>query len=392
MKKNQIALFIFALGLSNLAFGQAKFDLNEAIQVASSHYKNSLQINTDSTRIPRSTKADGTLKLVKSSDWCSGFFAGSLWLLYDLNHDAFWKKEAIKWTAALEKEKNNKTTHDLGFMMYNSFGNGYKNSADSNYKQIIIQSARSIASRFNPKAGVMKSWDNISWQYPVIIDNMMNLELLFEASLLSGDKEYRDIAIRHADHDMQHHFRADFSSYHLLDYDTISGMPIKKQTYQGYSDASAWGRGQAWGLYGFVTMYRYTKNKKYLDQANRIAGFILNHPNWPKDHVPYWDFNHPNIPNTVKDASAGAIIASALLELSRYVSKTEKKKYVGEAKEIVKSLSSPNYRAQLGKNNNFILMHSVGNLPAGSEIDTPISYADYYYLEALLRLKSFNIK
>jgi uncharacterized protein YyaL (SSP411 family) len=276
--------------------------------------------------------------------------------------------------------------------MYNSFGSGYKLTGDSSYKKIIIQSAKSIATRFNPKAGVMRSWDNSVWQYPVIIDNMMNLELLFEASLLTKDPQYKKIAILHADHDMQHHFRADYSSYHLVDYDTLTGMPIKKQTHQGYNDASAWARGQAWGLYGFTTMYRYTKDKKYLDQANHIAAFILNHPNWPKDHVAYWDFNHPNIPNTFRDASASAIIAAALLELSTYNTKKLNGDYFLEAENIIKSLSTPNYRAAVGSNNNFILMHCVGNLPAGYEIDTPLNYADYYYLEALLRYKKLQQK
>lgn len=389
--KKYILLFLF-LGCTS-AFSQSNFSIDEAIISASAHYKNALKLNTDSTKIPRSSRLDGSLRTVNSEDWCSGFFAGSLWLLSDLNEGDFWKSQAIKWTSPLAKEQYNKTTHDLGFMMYNSFGNGYQRTHDENYKKIIIQSAKSIASRFNPKAGVMRSWDNSLWQYPVIIDNMMNLELLFEASKLSGDNTYKDIAVKHADHDMLHHFRDDFSSHHLIDYDTLSGQPIKKQTHQGYNDQSAWARGQAWGLYGFVTMYRYTKDIKYLKQANHIAQFILNNPNWPKDHVPYWDFNHPDIPNTYKDASAAAIISSALFELSGYNKNKMNKQYFEEAKAILISLSSKNYRASVGSNNNFILMHCVGNLPSGKEkgeIDSPINYADYYYLEALLRFKNLE--
>jgi unsaturated chondroitin disaccharide hydrolase len=387
--KKYILLLLF-LGCSS-AFSQSKFSIDDAIKTASAHYENALKLNTDSTKIPRSSRLDGSLRTVNSDDWCSGFFAGSLWLLSDLNEGDFWKNQAIKWTIPLAKEQYNKTTHDLGFMMYNSFGNGYQRTHNENYKKIIIQSAKSIATRFNPKVGVMRSWDNSSWQYPVIIDNMMNLELLFEASKLSGDKTYKDIAIKHADHDMKYHFRPDFSSYHLVDYDTLSGLPIKKQTHQGYNDASSWARGQAWGLYGFVTMYRYTKDLKYLNHANHIAQFILNNSNWPKDHVPYWDFNHPDIPNTYKDASAAAIISSALFELCRYNNEKLKEQYFEEAKAILISLSSENYRANVGTNNNFILMHCVGNLPSGKEkgeIDSPINYADYYYLEALLRFKT----
>jgi unsaturated chondroitin disaccharide hydrolase len=387
--KKYILLLLF-LGCSS-AFSQSKFSIDDAIKTASAHYENALKLNTDSTKIPRSSRLEGSLRTVNSDDWCSGFFAGSLWLLSDLNEGDFWKNQAIKWTIPLAKEQYNKTTHDLGFMMYNSFGNGYQRTHNENYKKIIIQSAKSIATRFNPKVGVMRSWDNSSWQYPVIIDNMMNLELLFEASKLSGDKTYKDIAIKHADHDMKYHFRPDFSSYHLVDYDTLSGLPIKKQTHQGYNDASSWARGQAWGLYGFVTMYRYTKDLKYLNHANHIAQFILNNSNWPKDHVPYWDFNHPDIPNTYKDASAAAIISSALFELCRYNNEKLKEQYFEEAKAILISLSSENYRANVGTNNNFILMHCVGNLPSGEEkgeIDSPINYADYYYLEALLRFKT----
>jgi unsaturated chondroitin disaccharide hydrolase len=387
--KKYILLLLF-LGCSS-AFSQSKFSIDDAIKTASAHYENALKLNTDSTKIPRSSRLEGSLRTVNSDDWCSGFFAGSLWLLSDLNEGDFWKNQAIKWTIPLAKEQYNKTTHDLGFMMYNSFGNGYQRTHNENYKKIIIQSAKSIATRFNPKVGVMRSWDNSSWQYPVIIDNMMNLELLFEASKLSGDKTYKDIAIKHADHDMKYHFRPDFSSYHLVDYDTLSGLPIKKQTHQGYNDASSWARGQAWGLYGFVTMYRYTKDLKYLNHANHIAQFILNNSNWPKDHVPYWDFNHPDIPNTYKDASAAAIISSALFELCRYNNEKLKEQYFEEAKAILISLSSENYRANVGTNNNFILMHCVGNLPSGKEkgeIDSPINYADYYYLEALLRFKT----
>lgn len=386
-KKLFFSTLIYFVATTNLLFAQSKLNLTEAIEIASQHYKNALLQNNDPTKIPRSTNMDGSLKTVNSSDWCSGFFAGSLWLLKDLTKDIFWKSNAEKWTQALQKEQYNKTTHDLGFMMYNSFGNGFLQTSNPKYKEIIVESAKSIASRFNPKVGLMRSWDKSVWQYPVIIDNMMNLELLFEASKLTGDKTYEGIAIKHADKDMLHHFRPDFSSYHLLDFDTISGVVIKKQTHQGYNDASAWARGQAWGLYGFTMMYRYTKDVRYLKQAQGIASFILKNPNWPDDNVPYWDFNVPEIPKTYKDASAGAIIASALLELSTYSETKTANFYRNKAEAILISLSSPTYTASIKTNNNFILMHSVGNLPAGYEIDSPINYADYYYLEALNRFK-----
>jgi rhamnogalacturonyl hydrolase YesR len=384
-----IVFFLFLFSCTGIA--QSTTNIQKAILLAAGHYKNATIQNTDHHLIPRSINKDGTLKLVKSNDWCSGFFAGSLWYLYDLTADMYWEQQALQWTRPLAVEQYNKTTHDLGFMIYNSYGNAFKHTKDSNDKNVIIQAAKSIASRFNPKVGVMRSWDRSNWQYPVIIDNMMNLELLFEASKLTGDNYYRNIAIRHANKDMQYHFRDDYSSYHLVDYDTLSGMPIKKQTHQGYNDASAWARGQAWALYGFTTMYRYTKDNRYLQQAEGIAHFILSHPHWPKDHVPYWDFDHPEIPNTYKDASAAAIIASALVELSEYTI-SNKNQYRKEAVEIIKSLSSIVYSAPLNTNNNFILMHCVGNLPAGYEIDAPINYADYYYLETLVRFKKLGIQ
>jgi len=387
--KTITAIVISGIVLLQSIKAQEKIDVNKCIKNTSSQYAHAVNEYKDSTRFPRSTKPDGTLYFVNSKDWCSGFFPASLWLLYDLTQDDFYKKAAIKWSGALEKEQYNTTTHDLGFMMYLPFGAGYKDTKSETYKNIIIQSAKSLVTRFHPKAGVIRSWDFGPWQYPVIIDNMMNLELLFEASKLSGNSSYRQIAIKHADHDMENHFRKDYSSYHVVDYDSITGVAIKKQTNQGYADESAWARGQAWGLYGFTVIYRYTKDKKYLDQAKHIADFILNNSNYPKDGVPYWDFNDPKIPDTYRDASAGAVIASALLELKNYVGKEKKELYFKQAEKILSTLSTPEYQASIG-NCNFILKHCVGNWPKGKatgEIDASINYGDYYYLEALNRYK-----
>jgi hypothetical protein len=256
---------------------------------------------------------------------------------------------------------------------------------DPAYKEVLLQGAKSLTKRFNPNTGVIKSWDHAKGQYLVIIDNMMNLELLFWATKVSGDSSFYKIAVTHANTTMKNHFRPDNSSYHVLKYDTITGEVLSKKTAQGYADESAWARGQAWGLYGYIVTYRETKDKKYLDQAVKIADFILQHPNLPKDKVPYWDHNAPNIPNEERDASAAAITASALLELSAYVKNG--KELVKEAEEILTNLSSPAYLAAVGTNNDFILMHSTGHKPAKSEIDVPIIYADYYYIEGLLRYK-----
>jgi len=368
---------------------QEKIDLKKVIKTAASQYTHAVNENKDSSKIPRSTKPDGSLYAVNSKDWCSGFFSGSLWLLYDLTKANFYKNAALKWSVAIEKEQYNTTTHDLGFMMYIPFGAAYKDTKSEAYKSIIIQSAKSLATRFHPKVGLIKSWDGGRFNYPVIIDNMMNLELLFEASKLTGDDTYKQIAIKHADKTLQNHFRNDYSSYHVVNYDSLTGKVIKKQTHQGYADESAWARGQTWGLYGYTIMYRYTKDEKYLDQANHIADFIMNHPNYPKDGVPYWDFNDPKIPNTYRDASAGAVMASALLELKNYVGKEKGSTYFKQAEKILTTLSTPEYLASSG-NSNFILKHCVGNWPNGKatgEIDAAINYGDYYYLEALKRYK-----
>ena len=319
--------------------------------------------------------------------WISGFFPGSLWYLYELTGDPKWKSRATEQTERLERIQNLTSDHDIGFRMGCSYGNGYRITGNPTYPDVLIQSARSLATRFQPKAGVIMSWNpNARWKCPVIIDNMMNLELLFNATLYSGDSSFYKIAVSHADRTLENHFRPDHSSYHVVDYDPETGAVRMKNTAQGYADESAWARGQAWGLYGFVTCYRFTGDKRYLEQAKAIADFILSHPRLPEDKIPYWDFDAPNIPNEERDASAGAILASGLYELALY----SDPKYADAADQIVASLSTPAYTAPIGANGNFILMHSVGSRPANSEVDVPLVYADYYYLEALYRHKYFK--
>ncbi len=330
------------------------------------------------------TIENGNLKLVTSRDWTSGFFPGVLWMLYEYTGKDEWKKEAQQYTSNIEREKTNGTSHDMGFKIYCSFGNGYRLTNDPHYKEVIIESAKTLSTRFNSKIGCLRSWDHHedTWKFPVIIDNMMNLELLFAATKLTGDSGFYKIAVSHADMTMKNHYRPDFSSYHVVDYDPATGKVIKKNTHQGYADESAWSRGQAWGLYGYTMCYRETKNPAYLNHAEKIASFILSHPNLPKDLVPYWDFNAPNIPNAERDASAAAIMASALYELSRY--SANGKTYRATADQIIKNLTT-SYRSPIGENKGFLILHCVGHMPNKSEIDAPINYADYYYVEALMR-------
>lgn len=330
------------------------------------------------------TVEDGKLKLVASGDWTSGFFPGELWYLYEFTGDKKWKEKADSFTRLIEKEKFNGVTHDMGFKIYCSFGNGYRLTKDNYYKDVIIQSAKTLITRFRSTTGVIRSWDHHKekWQFPVIIDNMMNLELLFAATKLTGDSSFYKIAVTHANTTMKNHFRNDFSSYHVVDYDTLTGKVISKMTHQGYADESAWARGQAWALYGYTMCYRETKDPRYLSQAESVAAYLLNNPAMPADAVPYWDFKDPGIPNVPRDASAAAVIASGLYELSGY--SKNNKQYRAFADKIMTSLTK-SYRSPIGDNKGFILIHSTGNKPANSEIDAPINYADYYYLEALLR-------
>ncbi|NRF37878.1 glycoside hydrolase family 88 protein [Pedobacter foliorum] len=332
---------------------------------------------------------------VETSDtkwWCSGFFPGTLLYIYEYTKDAEILKEAKARLAILEKEKHYTGNHDLGFMMYCSFGNAYRIFKDPSYKTTIDTAAESLSTRYHPEAKVIQSWNSSKKMAgPVIIDNMMNLELLSWVSDHGGDKKYKEIAITHANSTIKNHFRPDFSSYHVVDYDMKTGKVLQKITAQGAADSSAWSRGQAWGLYGYTMMYRFTKDKQYLKQAKSIAKFMLNDPSMPADMIPYWDYDAPGIPNTYRDASAGAVMASALLELAQYADKAERKQYLSAAETALKTLASDSYRAKLGENGGFLLKHSVGSIPHNSEIDVPLTYADYYFLEALHRYKNWYL-
>jgi unsaturated chondroitin disaccharide hydrolase len=340
---------------------------------------------------PRTLTATGDLVLVSAKDWTSGFFPGILWFLFEYTGEPHWKARAVEFTGYMEEEKWNAGTHDMGFKMYCSYGTGYRLTKNEAYKDILIQSAKTLSKRFSPRTGCIRSWDHHAdqWKFPVIIDNMMNLELLFAATRFTGDSSFYRIAVSHANTTKKNHFRKDYSSYHVVDYDPETGAVKQKVTHQGYSDASAWSRGQAWALYGFTMCYRETRNKAYLRQAENIAKFILNHPNLPKDLVPYWDFNAPSIPDEPRDASAAAVMASALYELSTYSGNA--KQYKSAADKILVNLTEY-YRSPLGENKGFILMHSTGSKPSKSELDVPLIYADYYYLEALLRSKKLKEK
>jgi rhamnogalacturonyl hydrolase YesR len=343
-------------------------------------------------QLPRSANNKGQLITSSSDWWCSGFFPGVLWLLYENNpENKDLLNHAVSLTNRLDKEQYNTSTHDLGFMLYCSYGKAFQITKNDSYKPVLLNAANSLSSRYNPVVGCIQSWGaGNKWRYPVIIDNMMNLELLMWAYRESGDEKFKNRATTHANNTLLNHFRPDNSSYHVLSYDPETGEVTFKGTDQGYSDSSAWARGQAWGLYGYTMMYRETGDSTYLNQAHRIARFLLDHPNLPEDKIPYWDFDLPQIPNTLRDASSAAIIASALLELSLFSNKAAKEEYLAVAEKQLRVLASPEYTAEIGTNGFFILKHGVGNVPQNSEIDAPLTYSDYYYIEALLRYKKIR--
>lgn len=353
---------------------------------------------------PRTINKQGKLVTTNMYDWTPGFFPGSLWHTYDYNKDAQLKNAALQWTEQLEPLKTFTGHHDLGFMMYCSYGNAYEQTGKDAYKDILVQSARSLSTRFNPVTGCIKSWNsfkswhgNRTYNFPVIIDNMMNLELLFFASKVTGDTSFRHVAVTHALNTMKFQVRPDYSSYHVVCYDTVTGKVLGRETAQGYADNSTWARGQAWAIYGFTMVYRETKDPRFLTTAQGLADFFIHHKNLPEDKIPYWDFNAGQkgyipgvgsnankVAQAYRDVSASAIVASALLELGGY-SGVKGKEYREVAVKMLHALASPAYRAQPGSNGNFLLMHSVGSIPHNSEIDVPLVYADYYFLEALGR-------
>jgi len=347
----------------------------------------------DTIRIPSSFQ-DGKIVYVPTDDWVSGFFAGTLWYMYELTGDENWADHARKHTEVLDTIQYLTWHHDVGFMIYDSYGNGLRLKNIEGYKDVCVNTAKSLSTRFRPGAGVLQSWNTDrgwqaerGWECPVIIDNMMNLELLFKATEFSGDSTYAKIAVSHADKTLENHFRPDWSCYHVVDYDLNTGEVRRKCTAQGYADESAWARGQAWALYGYTVAYRFTNDKKYLDLAEHVADFLFNSPTMPEDLVPYWDFNAPGIPDEPRDASSAAVIASGLYEMSYHTGNNE---YKEKADKIIESLSTPAYRAAQGTNGGFILMHSVGSIPHGSSIDVPLNYADYYFLEALIRKQNIE--
>lgn len=354
----------------------------------------------DTLRIP-STFRNGEIDFVPTDDWVSGFFAGTLWYMYELTGEEYYAEQAQKHTEILHDIQFLKWHHDVGFMVYDSYGNGLRLKNIEGYDTVLVNTAKSLATRFRPNAGIIQSWNvdrgwqsQRSWKCPVIIDNMMNLELFFKVSEMTGDPVYKEIAMSHADKTLANHYRDDFSTYHVVDYDDETGEIRRKCTAQGIADESRWARGQAWSIYGFTVAYRFTGEERYLQRAKDVANYLLvEEDNMPEDLVPYWDYDVKEFGKEmgedylakygeIRDVSSAAIVASALYEL-HWMTKDDF--YKQKADKMIESLSTPAYRAKVGENGGFILMHSVGSIPHGGNIDVPLNYADYYFLEALIR-------
>lgn len=387
-------IFIITLCIRIFVITPIDSVIDDALLRSIGHYKLLYKsVENLENELPYTIAKDGSLKTTDAYFWTSGFFPGTLWYLYEYSNDPEIRYMAEKITKRVESQQYNCDNHDVGFMINCSYGNKLRLTNDSASVMVIVNAGKSLSTRFRKTVGCTRSWshpESLKWQFPVIIDNLMNMELLIKAAELSGDTKLYEIAISHANTTLKNHFRNDFSSYHVVNYDTISGIVKEKCTAQGYNDESAWSRGQSWGLYGYTMMYRETKDKVYLNQAKNIAQFILTHKNFPEDKIPYWDFNDPKIPNALRDASAAAIMASAFVELSTFVDSKLAKTYLEIAETQIRTLASDKYFAKSETNQNFILKHSVGFLPMNNEVDVPLTYADYYFVEAMLRYKKIK--
>lgn len=366
---------ISIVGVSCSERYELKQSLKAALEVAVEQDKAQAEVMLELQGEMPKTFENGKLVTANIRWWTSGFFPGSLWLLYEHTGDDELRQYAEHFTSRLESLKDYTGTHDLGFMVFCSYGNGYRLTGNEAYKDVINQASASLATRFNETVGCIRSWNTGRKEHPeedyiVIIDNMMNLEMLE----WSG---YHDLARKHADTTIANHFRDDYSAYHVVTYNELTGEVTDKRTAQGDADASAWSRGQAWGLYGYTMMYRVTGLERYLEQAVHIADYLI--PRLPEDAIPNWDFDAEK---QMKDSSAGSIMASALIELYGHTGNME---YLAVAERQLRSLSSPAYLAAVGENGNFILKHGTGHLPAGTEVDVPLTYGDYYFIEAAMR-------
>ena len=375
---------------------QDPFNVNKELDYCNNQIHRTIQEIKGQEMMPRNipdSLTNWNLVPIDISEWTLGFWPGILWYNYEYTQNTSDADHATYYTDLLKPlTKLPAYDHDLGFQLFCSYGNAYRLTGNEKYKQIILNAADTLATLYNPKVGTILSWprevETRNWPHNTIIDNMINLELLYWAAKNGGNKKLYDIATNHAETTMNHHFRPDGGNYHVAVYDTITGKFIKGVTHQGYADNTLWARGQAWAIYGYTLVYRETGDKKYLHFAEKVTDLYLSR--LPEcEYIPYWDFDAPNIPNEPKDASAAAIVASALLELHQYVETPQKREYYKQsAIYMLNELSSEAYQSRASKPS--FLLHSTGHWPNSSEVDASINYADYYYIEALMRYKKIQ--
>jgi len=387
-----VILLILSVACTEEKEVRSVFDVNKELAYCHEQIERTFKEVGEATMMPRNVlqgEHHWNLVPINIGEWTVGFWPGVLWHDYEATKDKTIKQKAEYYTGLLKPLSEVPAyDHDLGFQMFCSYGNAYRLTGDPAYKEIVLNCADTLATLYNPVVGTILSWprevEPNNWPHNTIMDNMINLEMLFWASKNGGAKELYDIAVSHADKTMKYQFRPDYSNYHVAVFDTISGDFIKGVTHQGYADNTMWARGQAWAIYGYTMCYRETKEPRYLEFAQNVTDIYL--VDLPEDKVPYWDFSAPGIPDAPRDASSASITASALLELSQYVTdKPKAEHYKQAAIQMLESLSSEAYQSR-DKNPSFLL-HSTGHWPNGSEIDASIIYADYYYIEALVRLK-----
>ena len=408
-----IKKILFAITLCSLAACQTQqtsdFDADQALQYCTGQVNRALSDLRDNdgtydfTMEPRNILEGETTwncRKAAAEEWCSGFWPGVLWMTYNYTNDDSIRRAAEGYTASLNfLAERPAYDHDLGFLVINSFLKGYEATGNEEYKRIALAAADTLATLYNNKVGTILSWPRHVKDYGghnTIMDNMINLELLFWASLTpdpspkgEGRKRLYDIAVSHADTTMRYHFRPDGSCYHVAVYDTLSGNFLRGQTHQGYADSSMWSRGQSWAIYGYTMVYRFTKEQRFLEHAQKVTDIYLKRlKETSGDWVPIWDMDDPRGQQAPKDASTACVVASALLELQQYVDAEKGKTYREAAENMLRDLSSDKYQSR-DKNCAFLL-HSTGHHPAGSEIDASIIYADYYYIEALLRYQALK--
>jgi len=368
--------------------------VQHALGVSYRHLESSVIEVKDSTRFPSYAPHDLRWSYFPSGGWTSGFYPGCLWLAYELSGRGEFRDWAKKWTGGLEKEADNTGTHDLGFMFGCSYGNGIRNVSPGEalaYKRILLNAAATLDKRYSPTPGMLRcDWDEPPFSqdttlYPVIVDIMMNLELLFWGAENGASASLREHAVLHAQKTYRDLVRPDGSTYHIVRYKKDSGTIFNKGQLQGQNEHSTWTRGHAWCTYGMIVCYRYTRDETFLAHACVLADYFLKR--LTPDNVSVWDFDSSPEFSNVKDASATAITASALFELSTYVrDRKQRDHYRGKAEAMLAALCSKDYLAE-GEPTNVLLLHSTQYLtqPGNQNTDKPAIFADYYFLEAIKR-------